>query len=130
MLAALDPDMGDLVLGQSFRVAEVGGTALGYGYDLDSERVLELVEEGVDLNKARQTFADASNLIPILDTLAKRHNDPDDDFDINEFLASDVFNDRSMNLRMRRLQARERATFGKTGRFAQQGERIVGLTAS
>lgn len=129
LLAALDPDLGDLVLEQGVRVAEVGGAALDFGYGLDPERVQQLVGQGLSAPQARQLFGDAYQLIPVLDTLAKRHNDPDDDFDINEFLSSEVFRDPTQNLRMRRLQARERSLYTRTGRFAAQGEAITGLTA-
>lgn len=126
--AALDPSVGDAILEGRIESAEVGGTFGSHGFFMDSARVDELVAEGMDLNSARSLGSEAAHLVPILDMLAKRHNNPDDDFDIEEFLASEFFADPRENLRMRRLMQAERSQFAATGSFTQTEQGLTGLT--
>lgn len=130
LFAALDPEFGRLTLEEDFRIAEVGGAAAESGFGIDATMAELISDKGVNLAAARDLFGSAQHLVPILDMLAQRHYDPDDDFDITEFVSSEVFNDPAQNLRMRRLLARERSTFGRTGSFAKEGEAISGLTVA
>jgi len=130
LFAAMDPEFGRLTLEEGFRIAEVGGAASESGFDIEGQMAELISDRGVNLAQARELFGTAQHLVPILDTLARRHFDPDDDFDINEFVSSEVFNDPAQNLRMRRLMARERSIFTRTGSFAKEGEAIVGLSVA
>ena len=111
LAGALDPDVGDQILDGRISVAEIGGEALGSGFAISAGRVEELVAEGMNKSQADQLFGEAERLVPILDVLARRHNDPDDDFDIEEFLNAEFFRDPVQNLRTQRLVAQERAQF-------------------
>jgi len=128
--AYLDPDNADEILTGQIDVALVGGSALERGFDILPDLAQQLESEGLVRSTASDLFGRAAGLVPILDILAKRHNDSDDDFDINEFLAADFFKDPAQNLRMRRALARERASFsgGSQLRRSQSGAG-VGLIA-
>lgn len=130
LFAAMDPEFGRLTLEEGFRIAEVGGAALESGFDIEGQLANLISDRGVNLAAARELFGTAQHLVPILDTLAQRHNDPDDDFDIQEFVTSEVFNDPAMNLRMRRLMASERGAFSRTGSFVNNGDAITGLAVA
>lgn len=128
LFAAMDPEFGRLTLEEGFRIAEVGGAAAESGFDIEGDYAELISDKGINLAAARDLFGSAQHLVPVLDMLAQRHYDPDDDFDLTEFVSSEVFNDPAQNLRMRRLLARERSTFGRTGSFVKQGEAITGLS--
>jgi hypothetical protein len=130
LFAALDPSFGRLTLEENFRIAEVGGAAAESGFDIDAGMAELLSERGLNLPAARQTFGTAQHLVPLMDVLAQRHFDPDDDFDINEFLQAEVFKDPTQNLRMRRLMAQERSNFAQSSGFSTSNGRITGLTAN
>lgn len=103
---------------------------MGAGYDLDFDLVNRLVTEDMTKAQAAQTFGNAKQIIPIMDVLAKRHNDPDDDFDVEEFLASEFFKDPEENYRMRRLMSAERSMFGRGASIRQsQAGALTGLSA-
>lgn len=128
--AYLDPANADEILTGQIDVALIGGSALERGFNILPDLARQLEGEGLVRSTASDLFGRAAGLVPILDILAKRHNDPDDDFDINEFLAADFFKDPAQNLRMRRALARERASFsgGSSLRTSQSGAG-VGLLA-
>jgi hypothetical protein len=127
LFAAMDSDFGRLTLEQGYRIAEVGGAAKESGFSINANLADLISDRGVNLPAARETFGRAQYLVPVLDVLAQRHFDPDDDFDLGEFLQSEVFNDPGQNLRMRRLLQRERSSFGRTGSFTTDGSRVTGL---
>ena len=109
--AALDPEIGNAVLANQLTLAEIGGEAQESGYEFSVQRVEELAAAGMDRAQADSLFTDAARIVPILDTLAKRHNDPDDTFDVEEFLGAEFFNDPAENRRMRRMISQDRASF-------------------
>jgi len=130
LAGALDPEVGDKILDGRISVAEVGGEALGSGFRLSAARVQELVGEGMTRNTANNLFGEAERLVPILSTLARRHNDPNDEFDIEDFLNAEFFKNPAENLRTQRLVAQERAQFtsGLSARRNQAGA-MTGLIA-
>jgi hypothetical protein len=130
LAGALDPDVGDQILDGRISVAEVGGEAAGSGFNISAARVQELVGEGMDRGQADQLFGEAEQLVPILSMLAQRHNDPNDEFDIENFLSAEFFRNPAENLRMQRLVAQERAQFtsGLSTRRSQSGA-LTGLIA-
>lgn len=126
--AYLDPANADEILSGKIDVALIGGSALEKGFNILPDLAKQLEGEGLVRSTASDLFGRAAGLVPILDILAKRHNDPDDDFDINEFLAADFFKDPVQNLRMRRALSRERASFSGGSRLRQsQSGAGVGL---
>jgi len=110
--AAMNPDLGEKELTGRISMAEIGGEAAESGYGLDLETTEQLFETGkIGRNEADQLFQRAENVLPTLNVLAARHADPDDDFDINEFIQADVFQDPEQRRRMNRLIAQEKSTF-------------------
>jgi hypothetical protein len=74
----------------------------------------------------------AANLVPALNVLTRRHADPDDTFDLEEFVAADLFEDPTQRRRMRRLVNQERASFtgGRPGTLSTlQTGGVTGLRA-
>lgn len=111
LAAAFDPDIGDKLLSREITMAEITGAGTESGFNLSRQRVEEFEQYGVTLDQARALYQDANTQLPVLDILAKRHLDPDDTFDLNEFEDLAVFKDPFQNRRMRRLISQERSTF-------------------
>jgi hypothetical protein len=130
LAGALDPNVGDKILDGRMSVAEVGGEALGSGFRLSAARVEELIGEGMTRNTANSLFGEAERLVPTLSVLARRHSDPNDEFDIEDFLSAEFFKNPAENLRTQRLVAQERAQFtsGLAARRNQAGA-MTGLIA-
>jgi len=109
--SAMNPELGNKVLTKQFSLAEIGGEAAESGYNLSSATVNDLFESGkVDKETADRLFQSAENMLPTLQALVARHADPDDDFDINEFIQADIFQDPVQRRRMNRLIAQEKST--------------------
>lgn len=126
LAALMDNDIHNALLDQQITVAEITGEAAIAGYDgADLARQLE----EIDFNRAeaRRFFGDAQEIIPAISVLAKRHADPDDDFDINEFASAVAFNDPEQGRRMRRLIAQEKASFQQSGQLGIRTDQAGGL---
>ena len=95
-----------------------------YSVDISIDLAERLASQDLTGQQAGQVFAQAANQLPILDTLARRHNDPDDTFDLNEFLEAAVDADPTQTNRLRRLFAQEAALFGRGSTF--RGDRETG----
>jgi len=131
MLAgALDPEVGREILENRISMAEIGGEALGSGFQITAARMEELVREGMTRQEADQLYGEAERIVPLMNTLVRRHNDPDDDFDVEEFTNAEFFRDPQQNLRMQRMISMERAMF-RGGLGVRQGEQgaLTGLIA-
>ena len=117
----IDPDVGTEILENRISMSEIGGEAAESGFNIQSSLVDRLFRAGVDREAADELFMAAENFVPVLNVLASRHADPDDSFDLEEFVSANTFQDPLQNRRMRRLVAQERATFtgGGFGAFAQ-----------
>jgi len=112
LAAALDPDdIGSKILQRQIALSEIGGEAFESGFNVTRELTERLLEAGVDRGKADELFQRADALVPALSVLAARHGDPDDDFDLETFVGSEVFGDPQQKRRMRRLIAQESSTF-------------------
>ncbi len=113
LAAALDPDdIGSKILLKQIAISEIGGEAASSGFGLDPELVERLFsEKNLTRAQADQLFQQAESVVPAMQTLAARHADPDDEFDINTFLEGDIFGDPQERRRMRRLMAQEASTF-------------------
>jgi hypothetical protein len=107
----LDPDIETKVLNRQITMAEIGGSAAGRGYDLSQQFVQMLYEQGMDWEQAQRLFGSANSMLPMLRGLATRHGDPDDEFDITEFVEGAYLQDPEQIARISRLTAQEKSTF-------------------
>lgn len=127
--SALNPDLGHRILTKQILVSEIGGEAAESGYTLDPEMLGRLAESGkVNRAEADRFFQLSENMLPTLNVLANRHLDPDDTFDINEFVQADIFQDPTERRRINRLMAQEKATF-TGGREEYRRSRTTGGVA-
>lgn len=130
--AMLDPDLEERILQKKITMAEIGGEAIERGFELARDTAEMLFQQGVDQRRAEATFGVAANVLPTLNVLASRHADPDDDFDLSEFLQADIFDDPTQRARMRRLVAQERSMFANAAGAgipyrSDQSGRLLGL---
>lgn len=127
LASALDPSIGDDILSQKISMAEITGAGTESGFQLADKRVAELQAFGVTLEQARSVYQQAESTLPVLDILAARHADPDDDFDLFEFEQAEIFNDPFQNRRMRRLISQERSTFSQGASVRSTRGELTGL---
>ena len=119
----LDPELGDRIITRQVAISEIAGEGAESGFGVSDALVESLYRAGVDRREADRLFSQAENVIPVLSTMAKRHADPDDTFDLKEFVSADIFSDPKQRRRMRRLVAQERSLFANVGAqtsFARQ----------
>ena len=128
---ALKPGIEGQILNRQITMAEIGGEAAMSGFDLTQAMAKELFQAQLGRSQAAGLFGQAREDLPALSILARRHADPDDTFDLEEFITADVYNDPVQRRRIRRLVAQERSTFGNIGaqtEFARSGRGgITGL---
>jgi len=129
LASALDPNIGDDILSGKISMAEISGAATESGFTLGSDRIGELEAFGVTLDQARATYQQAASTLPVLDMLAARHADPDDDFDLEEFEQAEIFNDPFQNRRMRRLISQERSSFTQGASIRATRGALTGLVS-
>ena len=130
LASLLDPELGSKVLAGQITMAEISGEGVESGYRVSQDLVQRLYRAGVDQEGADELFMGAENIQPVLNVLASRHADPDDEFDLEDFVSADIFQDPLQRRRMRRLLAQERATFtgGSLGGFAEsRSGNVAGL---
>ena len=131
----MDRTVSDSILNKEITMAEIGGEAATRGFQVVTDMADMLFEAGVDdRSQAGQLFASAEAALPVLNVLAARHADPDDDFDLNEFVEAEVLRDPVQQRRIRRLLAQERSDFamgsGQGSAFSlDQSGRRSGLEA-
>ncbi len=130
LIAALISDnVHNAILDEQITIAEITGEATSAGFNPgDLARQLE----DIDFNRAqaREFFGEANTMIPAISVLARRHADPDDDFDLEEFAGAAVFNDPEQASRMRRLIKQEARSFQQSGQLGvkiDQAGRLTGL---
>lgn len=107
----LDPNVGQAVLDRRIDLAQIAATGEMRGFDISLDLATRLVDFGVTAQQAGSTFGEGVELVPIVNALARRHFDPDDDFDVNEFAAATLLDDPFERRRMRRLIAQESALY-------------------
>lgn len=128
--SVIDPEIGDAILARRIAVAQVGGEGLARGFDVDLSFAERLADAGLSQQEARGFFARAEAELPTLETLARRHYDPDDTFDLGEFAELAVFGDSEQARRVRRLLDAEIALFSeRLGSIAADDFRLTGLRA-
>ncbi len=99
------------VLSKQITMAEIGGEGVSRGYDLSSEFVNMLTNEGMDRREADRLFGSAERMLPALGAMAARNADPDDSFDITEFVGAEFLSDPKQAARIDRLRAQEQSRF-------------------
>ena len=128
--SAINPTIGNEILNRKISVAEIGGEAAARGFDVSIGFGEQLAQAGIDRQSAGQFFGSASDLIPAMQTLAARHGDPDDEFDLNDVSAAFLFDDPKTRRLIRRRQAQESSSFtgGATTDFRRtQSGGVAGL---
>jgi len=114
MASFMSEDVATRILNKEITMAEIGGEGYDRGFNVASDLANRMFEAGMDeRSEAASFFASAEGILPILNTLAKRHADPDDDFSLEDFTQAQVFGDPEQRRRIRLLQAQERSTFAE-----------------
>ena len=127
--SVLDPDVGQRILNREITMAEIGGEAADRNFDIARDMASELFEQGLGRDDADRFFGEAANLLPTLSVLANRHADPDDEFDLNNFVAAELYDDPEQRRRIRRLVSQERSLFANIGAQTQYSRgRVGGIT--
>ena len=116
----LDPRVGEEILSGRISVAEIAAASDIRDVSIDLELAQRLFEVGISTGVAEEAFGAGAEAVPVLNVLARRHNDPDDTFNINEFVGAQLLDDPFERRRMRRLLAQERASFSPTLGFANR----------
>lgn len=125
----IDADVADDILNERIAISQVAAEGLSRGFDFGQGFATELTRGGLNQSTARQFFIEADNQLTTLDTLVRRHRDPDDDFDLNEFAQSQVFGDPTQRRRIQRVLAAETASFtDRLGTRALDEDLRVGLS--
>lgn len=130
LASILDPEIGTGVLNRTISQAEISGRAMESGFDISGQFRDLLLEGGVNKEVATNLFQTAEGLLPILETLRKRHSDSEDVFDIEEFAGASIFRDPTESLRMRAMLQAERASFQSNASLISSRDefgRVVGL---
>ncbi len=124
----LDPTVGDAILNRRIAVSQVGAAAWEKGFDVGVTDVELILNQGFGVTQARDFYAQAEAMLPALQALMARHDDPDDTFDLNAFTQAQVLEDPLQRQKIRRTLAQERSSFvsGAGGPIAisQTGRRI------
>ena len=128
IIASLMSDrVGDAILQRQITMAEIGGEAAGRNYDLSYEFVESLAEAGMDRGQAQRMFGSADRLLTSLNRMAQRHGDPDDSFDITEFVEGVGLDDAEQLQRMETLQSQEQSLFTGGAQIDVRRDRAGGV---
>lgn len=125
----LDPDVGQAILDRRISMSEIGGEASRRGFDVNKFFASQLLKRGLSGDQSQAFFAAAAADIPILQVLAQRHGDPDDEFDLYDFTSVTLEQDPTMRRTVRRYLESERAGFtqGMAGLTTRQNQETGGL---
>lgn len=127
--SALDTSKSPLVYENEIRSAQIGGAAMAYSFSPTLSEVQRLANYGLEQQAAQKLFADAAMQLPTYKQLAERHNDPDDDFDLNDYTEAIVIRDPNELRTMARLLGAENSLFRSGGSFAtDESGRMAGLS--
>lgn len=116
---ALDPNIGQQLIDRTIGIAQISSAGSIRNFNIDLGLAERLYEVGITEGQATEAFGDAASVVPVLNVLAQRHNDPDDTFDINEFVGASLLDDPFERRRMRRLLAQERSSFTEGSTLAR-----------
>ena len=112
-----------------------GQALVGYsgelrGFDVSLQMAMGLYDANIRTQgQGDELFAGAAANVPLFGRLAERHFDPDDDYDLGEYLEAAVFDDQEELVRMNRLLAQERSQFSSFRPLRERGGATVGLVA-
>lgn len=107
----MDPDTNPVEWQQQFRTSVVGGTAERFGFDIALSEAETMSDFLGGQEAAQQFFSRAQGFLPTLGSLVERHDDPDDEFELDEFFDAVVIGDSEQRERIARLLAQEAASF-------------------
>lgn len=129
LASLMSPRVQDAVLAKQLTMAEIGGEASMRNYDITTEFVTLLEQQGMDREDAQRMFGSADRILPALAALAARHGDVDDTFDITEYAQASFLSDATQMRRVERLTAQEESTFtgGAQVDIARQATGMTGL---
>lgn len=128
MASALDPTVNPVQIERDIQRAQIGGEGAYAGFAIDMDHVTRMQEFGVDQGAAREFFGQAQTLLPTLSMLLERHNDPNDEFDIESLSDALVFGDPDRRDDISRLFAQERSMYSPMNLFqVGQGGVVSGL---
>jgi hypothetical protein len=117
MASALDPTINPIQIERDIRMAQIGGEGLRAGFAIDMDHVTRMEEFGVEQGAAREFFTQAQSLLPTLASLMDRHNDPNDEFDIELLSDALVFGDPSRREDISRLFSAEESLYNPLNLF-------------
>ena len=119
----------DAILSKQITMAEIGGQAALRDMDISGQFSEMLQQQGMDKDVADRFFGSAERMVPVLNALASRHGDPDDDFSLEEFAQAEFFDDAAQASRMDRLKAQESSTFTGGAELDIRRSRATGGTS-
>lgn len=130
LASLMSPRIDRAILERKITTAEIAaeGSIRGINIGLDNaRRLFEFGRTGAD---AATLAGQATELIPAVDVLARRHLDPDDSFDLADFLEGFAFDNPLERQRVNRLIRREASSFSSQGGIvAASGAGLTGLEA-
>lgn len=103
--SVMDPAVGDAILSERIQIAAIGGAAAERGFSISEALANRMQDRGWDYDQASSIFAEAGLNLPTLDRLSRRHADPNDPFDLDDYLNAAAFGDADAQLSVRRLQS-------------------------
>lgn len=111
----------------------VGTAVVGFegqirGFDVGLQVASSLFDANITTQgQAQELFGQAASQVPLFGRLAERHFDPDDDFDLGEFIEASVFNDQEQLSRIQRLLSQERSQFSAFRPLRGRRGEVAGL---
>ena len=109
--SVMDPALGDALLSERIRIAEIGGAAAEKGFGIDMGLADRLENSGFDYTQAEALFRQAGVSLPLLDRLSRRHQDPNDSFNLENYLDAAAFGTPEAVMQVRRMSAAETSMF-------------------
>jgi len=107
----MSSEVNDAILNKQITMAEIGGQAALRDFDIGRKFSEMLQQQGMDKDIADRFFGSADRMLPVLNALALRHADPDDDFSLKEYADAEFFDNAAQSSRIDRLKAQEESLF-------------------
>ena len=127
LASAIDPSLSPAELQLRISRAQIGGAAKESGFDIHYNEAARLQSAGLGYEAAANFYRQAKGLMPTLGDLVARHNDPDDEFSLDELTDALIFSDPEQAKRISRLTSGEKSLFSGQGSVAQTEQGMVGL---
>ena len=116
---------------RSTGAATVGFEGHIRGFDVGLQLASSLFDANITTQgQAQELFGQAAAQVPLFGRLAERHFDPDDDFDLGEFIEASVFDDQEQLSRINRLLGQERSQFSAFRPLRGRRGEVSGLLPS